>query len=389
MQINDLLTFEEQLAVAYEGPWMLVENFGPVSGTLWAASLADKKQRFPDIEEKIKDFIRVKSTNPTQAYGAKDTSFNSRAPIGCAVPKLKHAHLTRDVSVFYTIEGRNPIQLRLYGVFDHRESGIGTPANINKEKSIARQLTTSFNEDVEEGWKSTLAGTALGLAGGLAGLGQFNQPAQTTAPVSANVNANVGVKPQAAPLGKLDISTPQGRLERAAMQAGLQGTELDQFMSQAAHETANFTATVEAGTKPYFIKKYEPVFKKHPKTHKWILDPKTNQPQNFNKVARRLGNTQAGDGTKYIGRGYMMLTGRDNYTRCGAALGMDLVNHPELAATQDGAIKTAIWFWKHQVSPKVGDFTNVAAVTKKINPGTTQHSLQSRQAQFGQRLGSN
>lgn len=46
---------------------------------------------------------------------------------------------------------------------------------------------------------------------------------------------------------------------------------------------------------------------------------------------RDLGNTQAGDGTRYKGRGYVQITGRNNYTNWGKKLGIDLVGNPALA----------------------------------------------------------
>ncbi len=46
---------------------------------------------------------------------------------------------------------------------------------------------------------------------------------------------------------------------------------------------------------------------------------------------RALGNTQPGDGARFKGRGFVQLTGRDNYTRYGKVLGIDLVGHPDWA----------------------------------------------------------
>ena len=95
-----------------------------------------------------------------------------------------------------------------------------------------------------------------------------------------------------------------------------------------------------------------------------------------------LGNTKKGDGYLYRGRGYIQLTGRDNYTRVGRALGIDLVNHPELAADPKTAAKIAVYFWQKRVVPQVGDFSqaNVRDVTRGINPA--QRGLEKRQAQF-------
>jgi putative chitinase len=56
-------------------------------------------------------------------------------------------------------------------------------------------------------------------------------------------------------------------------------------------------------------------------------------------VAAQLGNTMPGDGVRYHGRGYVQLTGRGNYAKATAKLGVDLVNHPELALGDDIAAK--------------------------------------------------
>lgn len=65
----------------------------------------------------------------------------------------------------------------------------------------------------------------------------------------------------------------------------------------------------------------------------------------FDKYEGResLGNTEDGDGYRFRGRGYVQLTGRSNYTNAGAALGLDLVDHPDLALVPVNAIRILIW----------------------------------------------
>ena len=85
----------------------------------------------------------------------------------------------------------------------------------------------------------------------------------------------------------------------------------------------------------------------------------------------RLGNIDDGDGFKYRGRGYIQLTGRDNYRKMGDTVGLDLENHPDLASQPGNAAKIACAFWtSRNINPAcdVGDFT---AVTKLINGGLT------------------
>ncbi|MBO9648878.1 MAG: peptidoglycan-binding protein [Variovorax sp.] len=93
--------------------------------------------------------------------------------------------------------------------------------------------------------------------------------------------------------------------------------------------------------------------------------------------AMRLGNTQEGDGWKYHGRGYVQLTGRDNYAVAGKALGLDLINQPELAADRDVAAKIAIHYWETRVVSRDHQ-TNVTAATRDINGG--EKGLRERKA---------
>jgi putative chitinase len=88
--------------------------------------------------------------------------------------------------------------------------------------------------------------------------------------------------------------------------------------------------------------------------------------------SNRMGNgtIESGDGWKYRGRGLKQLTGKDNYTRCGKSLGIDLVEKPELLLTPQYAALSAGWFFSIN---RLGDFADkddFVGMTKKINGGT-------------------
>lgn len=59
-----------------------------------------------------------------------------------------------------------------------------------------------------------------------------------------------------------------------------------------------------------------------------------------------LGNTHAGDGRRFKGRGPIQITGRKNYGLAGEALGLDLIAQPELLETPEHGCRSAAWFWR-------------------------------------------
>jgi putative chitinase len=60
------------------------------------------------------------------------------------------------------------------------------------------------------------------------------------------------------------------------------------------------------------------------------------------------GNEASGDGWKYRGRGYIQITGKANYIQYGNALGIDLVNNPELAMEPKTAAKVLVSYFKER-----------------------------------------
>jgi len=85
----------------------------------------------------------------------------------------------------------------------------------------------------------------------------------------------------------------------------------------------------------------------------------------------RMGNgpAESGEGWKYRGRGLKQLTGKDNYARCGNALGLDLVGNPDLLLEPMAAARSAGWFWKANALSTFADSGDIKGMTKKINGG--------------------
>jgi putative chitinase len=82
-----------------------------------------------------------------------------------------------------------------------------------------------------------------------------------------------------------------------------------------------------------------------------------------------LGNTQPGDGHKFLGRGLIQVTGRTNYEACGQALGLDLANHPELLEQPQYAVASAVWYWTVNNINDIADTGDLQKVTKAVNGG--------------------
>lgn len=95
----------------------------------------------------------------------------------------------------------------------------------------------------------------------------------------------------------------------------------------------------------------------------------------------RMGNDKPGDGYRYRGRGYIQLTGKNNYRRAGLALGIDLLKTPSLAAEPAYAWLIAAWFitstkYKGRTIARWADMRAWDKVSRAVNGGT--HGLVQR-----------
>ena len=161
------------------------------------------------------------------------------------------------------------------------------------------------------------------------------------------------------------------------------------FVSQCAHESMDFNAMSE--NLNYREETLNKVFPRYFGPGKRNAAEYAKNPE---KIANyvymdefrtsKLGNTQPGDGWRFRGRGLKQLTGRDNYTRFAKDYGMTAEEAAAWVETKEGALASALWFWKTNNLNPVADTGNVAALTKKINGGDI--GLADRQARYAKAM---
>ena len=152
---------------------------------------------------------------------------------------------------------------------------------------------------------------------------------------------------------KYDISTPQ----RQAC-----------FIGQCAHESGNFKTLQEN-----LNYSAEGLMKTWPSRFatKEIADQYARQPAKIaGKVYNgRLGNTSEEEAAKYLGRGLIQLTGKENYEHCGLGIGADLLADPALLLDPRYASLSAGWFWNKKGLNSLADSQDLETMTKRINGG--------------------
>lgn len=157
------------------------------------------------------------------------------------------------------------------------------------------------------------------------------------------------------------------------------------FLSQCAHESGDFKHVSE--NLSYSLEALLRVFPKYfniSNVEKYVHQPVEIAARVY---ANRMGNGDeaSGEGWLYRGRGYMQLTGKDNYTAFDATVNDNIVLNPEMVATKY-PLESAAWFWNsrrlNDLADTGSDQQVVAEITKKINGG--YKGLEDRQRRFSE-----
>ena len=149
---------------------------------------------------------------------------------------------------------------------------------------------------------------------------------------------------------------------------------LAHFLAQCGHESGGFRLTKE--NLNYSAKGLMGIFKKYFPTEA-LANQYARQPEKIaNKVyGGRMGNgpESSGEGAKFCGRGYIQLTGKDNYTAFGKSIGEDVCANPQVVA-EKYALLSAAWFFNKNGLHKMADGgatdAVVTSITKRVNGGT-------------------
>ena len=161
---------------------------------------------------------------------------------------------------------------------------------------------------------------------------------------------------------------------------------LAHFLAQAGHESGGFKFIQE--NLNYGAKGLRAVFKKYFPTDAKALEYERKPEKIANLVyGNRMGNgpEPSGEGYKFRGRGFIQLTGKDNYIAFGKAINEDLTKNPDLVATTYPLLSAAWFFHKnglHKIADEGATEAVVTSITKKVNGGVL--GLQDRIKHFNE-----
>ena len=146
------------------------------------------------------------------------------------------------------------------------------------------------------------------------------------------------------------------------------------WLAQCAHESGYFKFLKE--NLNYKAASLRKVFGKYFPTDEMAADY-AGRPNKQEAIANRVyanrmgnGDEASGDGFRYLGRGLIQLTGKNNYTLFAASIDTPLEEIPEYLQTFEGAVQSACWFWDQNGLNKFADSRDIITMSKRINGGT-------------------
>jgi putative chitinase len=229
-------------------------------------------------------------------------------------------------------------------------------------------------------------------ADGIAGPATFGALQSGGGPTTAQPSDSLTADPATAGARALNLAGLTGKVpaaviaqipETAAKFRITTNLRLAHFLAQCALESAGFTAVVE--NLNYSAQRLLQVFPKYFRG----VDPNAyarNPAKIGSRVyANRMGNGDeaSGDGFTFRGRGYIQLTGKNNYTSFTGFIGEDCVANPDLVATKYPLASAAFFFDANNlwaICDKGADDATVTRVTRAVNGGT--HGLAERLQYF-------
>lgn len=223
-------------------------------------------------------------------------------------------------------------------------------------------------------WQSAHGLTADGIVGDETWAKMFTSTAAAPAPVAAAPITNSG---------NLKLSNLKGHIpdaviamipDTAAKFAINTPLRLAHFLAQCGHESGGFRATQE--NLNYSAKGLMGIFKKYFPTSA-LAAQYERKPE---KIAARVYGGRMGNGAeatkegyKFRGRGYIQLTGKENYTAFGKAIGEDILSNPDVVSSKY-ALLSAAWFFSknglHKMADSGASDAVVTQITKRVNGGT-------------------
>jgi putative chitinase len=148
---------------------------------------------------------------------------------------------------------------------------------------------------------------------------------------------------------------------------------LAHFLSQCGHESGGFKLVQE--NLNYSADGLKKIFPKY-----FPGNLSESYARNPEKIASKVYGGRMGNGAestkegfKFRGRGYIQLTGKQNYTNFAKFIGEDTVSNPDLVATKYPLASAAFFFDSNKlwsICDKGADDATVTAVTKRVNGGT-------------------